>query len=108
MSITEELPLLKHTYIHTYIHIETFPQSAAHPAASSLNAAPCSKHMLTGLKGSHMNTFQIVALTWKPKQMVGMTLNVEAQELILHTDRRRHKSHFLEFTNAKRIRRRYY
>lgn len=32
-----------------------------------------------------MNTFQIVALTWKPKQMVGMTLNVEAQELILHT-----------------------
>lgn len=24
-------------------------------------------------------------LTWKPKQMVGMTLKVEAQELILHT-----------------------
>lgn len=26
-----------------------------------------------------------VRLTWKPKQMVGMTLKVEAQELILHT-----------------------
>lgn len=35
-----------------------------------------------------MNTFKIVALTWKPKQMVGMTLNMEAQELILQTDRR--------------------
>lgn len=52
-----------------------------------------------------MNTFQMVALTWKPKQMVGMTLNMEAQELILHTDGVRHKSHSLKITNAVRRRR---
>ena len=52
-----------------------------------------------------MNTFKMVALTWKPKQMVGMTLNMEAQELILHTDGARRESHSLKFTNATRRRR---
>lgn len=44
-----------------------------------------------------------VSLTWKPKQMVGMTLNMVAQELILHTDTRRQEGHyFFEFTNVKK------
>lgn len=46
----------------------------------------------------------IAALTWNPKQMVGMTLNIEAQEPILHRDRQKKKTKVIRVPKTTRRR----